>query len=220
MGIEEDCYNWACITADGVERGLMSINRKVPGPQLHVCKNDIVVVDVANHAHGTAASIHWHGFHQRDTPHMDGVPYVTQCPIMYSNTFRYAFQATESGTQFYHSHSGHHKVNGQFGAFIVREPFVSDPLSGEYDFDLHDHVILVADWMHILAEEMDPGTQSNNRLRPDNVLINGRGRYRHDGAVRSTQTPLEVYRVNKGKSYRFRLINSASHVCPIQLQVR
>ena len=71
-----------------------------------MCKNDLIVVDVVNKAAGTAASIHWHGFHMRETPYMDGVPFVTQCPIAYSTTFRYSFRATESGTQFYHSHSG------------------------------------------------------------------------------------------------------------------
>lgn len=211
---KEDCFNWGCVTADGIERGLMSINRQVPGPAIHVCKNDFVVFDVSNHAHGTAASIHWHGFHQRETPHMDGVPYITQCPIPYSTTFRYAFKATESGTQFYHSHSGHHKVNGQYGAFIVREPVENDPVSEYYDEDLIEHTIIAADWMHILAEEMDPGTQMNNQMNPTSVLINGRGRYNS-----STQTPLQVYKVTEGKFYRFRFINSASHICPLQLQV-
>lgn len=71
-----------------------------------VCKNDFIVVDVKNQMSGSAASIHWHGIHQRNTPYMDGVPFITQCPILESTTFRYAFEATEPGTQFYHSHSG------------------------------------------------------------------------------------------------------------------
>lgn len=67
-----------CLTADGVERGVMSINRQIPGPAIHVCRDDLVVVDVVNAMAGTAASIHWHGLHMRDTPHMDGVPFITQ----------------------------------------------------------------------------------------------------------------------------------------------
>lgn len=37
---------------------------------------------------------------------MDGVPMVTQCPIGYGQTFKYAFVATSPGTFFYHADSG------------------------------------------------------------------------------------------------------------------
>lgn len=36
---------------------------------------------------------------------------------------------------------------------------------------------------------------------------------------RSTRTPLEVFRVQDRHRYRFRFINSASHICPLQIQV-
>lgn len=35
----------------------------------------------------------------------------------------------------------------------------------------------------------------------------------------TTRTPLEVFRVQYGKRYRFRVINSGSHVCPAVLEV-
>lgn len=54
-----DCNNDQCIPADGVERGLMSINREIPGPSTHVCQNDLIVVDVTNSMSGTSAAIHW-----------------------------------------------------------------------------------------------------------------------------------------------------------------
>lgn len=126
---------------DGLQRGIMSINRLVPGPAVHVCQNDTVVVDVVNAMGGSSASIHWHGFHQVETPHMDGVPFITQCPIIGGNVFRYKFKATEAGTQFYHSHSGHHKTNGQYGGFIVRKPFKSDINEQYYNYDLPDHLM-------------------------------------------------------------------------------
>lgn len=119
----------------------MSINRQIPGPQIHVCKNDLIVVDVVNMMSGAAASIHWHGFHHRATPWMDGVPYVTQCPIEYASTFRYEYIATQPGTQFYHSHSGHHKVNGHYGGIVVRKPLSEDPNANLYDHDLPEHLI-------------------------------------------------------------------------------
>lgn len=82
-----------------------------------MCKNDIIVVDVQNNMGGTSTAIHWHGLHQRDTPFMDGVPFVTQCPIEFSTTFRYMMRATEAGTHFYHSHAG--KVyTGVYGDYM------------------------------------------------------------------------------------------------------
>lgn len=159
------------------EKGCMSINRKIPGPAIQICKNDLVVVDVVNQASGTAAAIHWHGMHMRETPYMDGVPFITQCPISYGNTFRYTFNASEPGTHFYHSHSGHHKINGQYGALIVREPVESDPSKGEYDVDSRDHSIVLSDWQHSYGEQLFPGLPSYGGIFPDSVLINGVGSY-------------------------------------------
>lgn len=50
--------------------------------------------------------MHWHGQHHIKTPYMDGVPYVSQCPILTGSTFRYDYVATEVGTHFWHSHLG------------------------------------------------------------------------------------------------------------------
>lgn len=136
-----DCFNSQCITADGYERGLMSINRQMPGPPIHVCQGDLIVVDVINKMGGSSEAIHWHGFHQVETPWMDGVPFVTQCPIHFGNAFRYSFKATEAGTQFYHSHSGHHKVNGLNGGIVVRKPLKKDVNAKKYDQDLAEHLI-------------------------------------------------------------------------------
>lgn len=218
-GNRSDCFHHDCITADGVERGVMSINRKIPGPAINVCRGDLLVIDITNAMAGTAASIHWHGLHQRATPHMDGVPFVTQCPIDFGNTFRYAYFATEPGTQFYHSHSGHHKVNGHYGALVVREPRRDDPNESLYHYDTPAHVILASDWMHYDGEMLMPGLPSAGGILPVSLLINGRGTFEDwDSGVR-TEAPLEVYYVRRGARFRFRFINAASHVCPLQLQI-
>ncbi|XP_055592894.1 uncharacterized protein LOC129744412 [Uranotaenia lowii] len=218
-GNHTDCYHHSCVTADGVERGIMSINRQVPGPSIQVCKDDLIVVDITNAMGGTAASIHWHGLHQRDTPYMDGVPFITQCPIEFSSTFRYGFWATEPGTQFYHSHAGHHKVNGHYGAMIIRQPEVNDPNADRYDFDHPDHTLLASDWMHVDGEMFMPGLPSADGIMPESLLINGKGRILDEDTKLPTQAPLEVFRVVKGGRYRFRFINAASHVCPLELQI-
>lgn len=140
-----------------------------------------------------------------------------QCPVAFGNEFRYAFWATEPGTQFYHSHTGHHKVNGHHGAFVVRQP--NDPQHRLYDFDLKEHTVLVADWMHDDAEMFVPGLPTRSPgITAVSALINGKGQF-HGINGAATRTPLEIFKVQPGFRYRFRFINSASHVCPVQLQV-
>lgn len=48
------CKHSKCVMADGVKRGFLSINFDLPAPAIHVCKNDVIVVDLANDAPGTA----------------------------------------------------------------------------------------------------------------------------------------------------------------------
>lgn len=187
---------------------------------MQVCKNDIIVVDIKNRMPGSEDTIHWHGVLQHGTPWMDGVAYVTQCPIHSENTFRYVFAVTkkDTGTQYWHSHTGHHKVNGLFGAVIVRDP--KDPNYYTYECDKKEHTIVINDWYHILSDDLVPGLQNTSQVARS-VLINGRGQYRNPQTNQLTKVPLSVFRMNcnKCKSYRFRLISSLSGVCPFQFQV-
>lgn len=171
---------------------------------------------------------------QIDTPWMDGVPYITQCPIPYGTKFRYIFHALDEGTHFYHSHSGHQKIDGVFGALIVREPIKKVPNRKFYDFDLAEHVIMTSDWMHSMAENHTPGMARRSALS-ESMLINGRGRFFNVSEVRNfwicdesrfqesdnklSFAPWTIFHVRRGFRYRFRIVNSAFNVCPFQLQV-
>ena len=75
-----------------------------------VCKDDKVIVDLVNKQYSDTETLHWHGLTQKASPHMDGVPFVTQCPLGHG-TFRYQFNASEAGTMFWHSHSGEYNFN-------------------------------------------------------------------------------------------------------------
>lgn len=72
------------------------------------------------------------------------------------------------------------------------------------------------------GEEFMPG-QRNSKLgtNPSSVLINGKGVIIDPIARRpTTETPLAVFRVQKGSRYRFRWVNSMSHICPAVLDVQ
>ncbi|XP_041977206.1 laccase-5-like [Aricia agestis] len=206
-----------CVLADGVERGILTANRMLPGPSIQVCENDKVVIDVENHMEGMEVTIHWHGIWQRGTQYYDGVPFVTQCPIQQGNTFRYQWQGN-AGTHFWHAHTGLQKLDGLYGSIVVRQPPSKDPNSHLYDYDLTTHVMLLSDWLHEDAAERYPGRLAvNTGQDPENVLINGKGQFRDPNTGFMTNTPLEVFTITPGRRYRFRMINAFASVCPAQI---
>jgi len=115
----------------------MSINGTIPGPLLEWYEGRDVVLDVTNHMHhGT--SIHWHGVLLPFE--MDGVPGVSFRGIAPGETFRYRFPVRQSGTYWYHSHSGLQEQSGVYG------PLVIHPAGEErvrYD---RDYVVMLSDW--------------------------------------------------------------------------
>lgn len=210
----EDCFHPQCVTANGHGRVFMSINRQLPSPTIEVCQNDLIVVDVINEIEGSGATIHWHGLAHENSMFMDGVPYVTQCPINFGSTFRYSFEAIEEGTFFYHSHAGHQKSNGVHGALVVRKP---EPKKRElFDEDLSEHVIVLSDWTNQLTEDLFPGVNGKSS-HPESLLFNGRGG--SDVANKSINGILSVFHVDEGLKYKFRVIAAISNVCPITFQI-
>lgn len=138
----EDCFIPRCVTASGFKRPIMTVNRMLPGPYIQVCRDDLIVVNVENKLHSfQSTTIHWHGIKQRESPHMDGVGMITQCPITPHTNFEYVlvflfkfrlenfififlilnnrFKATDPGTHFWHAHSSGHRADGVFGKQLM-----------------------------------------------------------------------------------------------------
>ncbi|KAG8324536.1 iron assimilation by reduction and transport [Homalodisca vitripennis] len=194
-----DCYREDCVPADGIQRSIMVVNRQMPGPSVEVCYGDKVEVEVENLMNDQTTSIHWHGHHQVKTPYMDGVPFITQCPISPYSVFRYTMGATNLGTHFWHAHTGVQKSDGVFGPLIVRAPMDAET-SLLYDEDLSEHTIVINDWTHVTGmDKLQWHIQSSGNNKPDTILVNGRGRYFND-AVQLTNTPLAIFTVQKARS--------------------
>lgn len=66
-----------CEIQDGFERQVYLINGQQPGPLIEMEEGDDLEVFVYNQL-SVETTIHWHGLLQTGTPHMDGVPGVTQ----------------------------------------------------------------------------------------------------------------------------------------------
>ncbi|KAJ0180677.1 hypothetical protein K1T71_004081 [Dendrolimus kikuchii] len=201
-----------CISADGRERGVLSANRALPAPTLHVCHNDILVIDVVHRAPAHALSIHWRGLPQRETPFMDGAPMLTQCPQSAYTTFQYKFRASAIGTHMYHAHSAADAADGLAGALIVRQSSRLEPLIKFYDMDATEHTIFISEWGH----SMGPlAGIIANVPKAESLLINGKGR-----TTESYDAPLSKFKIEYGKRYRFRVVyGGGSKSCSIKLTV-
>ncbi len=125
------------INFTGKERLATAVNGSVPGPILRWKEGETVTLDVTNHL-DEASSIHWHGMIL--PTEMDGVPAISFPGIEPGESFRYQFKVKQSGTYWYHSHSGFQEQTGLYGAIVI-EPKETDPVS--YD---RDYVIMLSDW--------------------------------------------------------------------------
>ncbi|KAF3428281.1 hypothetical protein E2986_03713 [Frieseomelitta varia] len=207
---ETACLSKHCVSADGQRRGILAANRQMPGPTIQVCENDILVVDVINRLPGKAAAVHWRGQSQVETPHMDGAPLVTQCPIPSYTTFQYKFRASSAGTHLWHAHAGADVTNGIFGALIVKQADIRDPHRALYDIDDPNHVVLVSQWQH--SPEI---TYTEGHTKPAILLVNGKGRQPNGPNV-----PLTKFTVIPGRRHRFRVANAGgAGSCPITISV-
>ena len=121
----------------GVIRMATTINGSIPAPTLRLKEGDDVTIRVTNKL-SVPSSIHWHGI---ILPYqMDGVPGISFKGIMPGETFVYKFKLQQSGTYWYHSHSGFQEMTGMYGALII-EPRENDIISAD-----NEHVIQLSDW--------------------------------------------------------------------------
>ena len=103
----------------GVSKPSLAYNGQIPGPELRVQPGDRVRIVVGNHIDQPTA-LHLHGITLPNE--MDGVPYITQPPIMPGESFTYEFDVVDPpGMYVYHSHfnSAEQVGKGLYGALIV-----------------------------------------------------------------------------------------------------
>ncbi|MEM9222405.1 MAG: multicopper oxidase family protein [Pseudomonadota bacterium] len=105
---------------DTVTEGMVSVRPDGPPPVLRTPQHKPFVVDVENQYPG-ATAMHWHGL--RVPNGMDGVPYLTQPPILEGESFRYSFTPSDAGTYWYHPHclTMDQMARGLTGVLIIEE---------------------------------------------------------------------------------------------------
>lgn len=115
----------------------MAINGSIPGPTLHWREGELVTIRVTNRL-PVSTSLHWHGILLPFQ--MDGVPGLSYGGIRPGETFLYRFRVNQTGTYWYHSHTGFQEQNALYGSIVVH------PAAGERAVADRDYVVMLNDW--------------------------------------------------------------------------
>lgn len=130
----------------------IAVNGSVPGPLIRLKEGQNVRLNVTNNLLQDT-SIHWHGLLLPF--HMDGVPGISFPGIRPGQTFSYEFPIRQSGTYWYHSHSGLQEQQGHYGPLII-DPAGDEP--APYD---RDYILLLSEFTpldpHFIMDRLRKG---------------------------------------------------------------
>ncbi|KAK3586176.1 hypothetical protein CHS0354_013126 [Potamilus streckersoni] len=163
--VSADTYNLnveqVTIDTGSFKRKGVGYNGSSPGPILRFKEGEDITINVTNKLKEDT-SVHWHGI---ILPYEhDGVPQVSFKGIAPGETFTYRFTAVQSGTYWYHSHSGMQEPDGAYGAIII-EPKTKDPFA--YD---REYVIQLSDPHkdsgHTVMRNLKKNAAYYNRTQP------------------------------------------------------
>ncbi len=175
----------------------IAVNGSVPGPLIRLTEGDTVRLNVTNTL-DVDSSVHWHGLL---VPFQyDGVPGISFPGIRPGETFTYEFPVRQSGTYWYHSHSGLQEQSGHYGPMII------EPKGGETIAVERDYILLVSDFTtldpHFIMKRLRTGEGFFNRQQntwTDDYPMSGEER-RMWGRMR--MMPTDIADIG-GKTYTF-----------------
>ncbi len=189
------------LTAEPVKRELMpgrvidawGYNGVCPGPTIEAIRGDRVRIILDNHL-PEPTTMHWHGL---EIPiQMDGMPYISQQPIVSGGRFVYEFTLDQDGTFFYHSHGAMQEMIGMTGLFILHPRQAYAPRVD------HDFGVVLQEWA-LLPNNSVPNTAN---MEFNWLTLNGK--------VGPATTPLVV---RQGSRVRIRMVNIGMDHHPIHL---
>jgi CopA family copper-resistance protein len=120
----------------------IAVNGQIPMPTLTFTEGDTALIYVHNNL-DEETSLHWHGLFLPNK--MDGVPFLTQMPIMPHTTYVYKFPIVQHGTHWYHSHSMFQEQIGMYGTFIMNK---------RKEWDIPTIPITLSEWTDMKPEEV------------------------------------------------------------------
>jgi FtsP/CotA-like multicopper oxidase with cupredoxin domain len=155
----------------GREGHAVAVNGTIPAPLIRAKQGETLRIAVTNTLAETS-SIHWHGVLLPFQ--FDGVPGVSFPGIKPGETFVYEFPVIQSGTYWYHSHSGMQEQEGLYG------PLIFDPPGEDVIASDREHVIVLSDYtfMHphaVMARLKQEAGYFNHQKETIAGLLAGKG---------------------------------------------
>ncbi len=217
--------------ASGRRINAWTYDGKLPGTEIRAQQGERLRITLKNNL-PESTSIHWHGFAQKGTSNMDGVPSLTQPPIPPAAIMVYDFIASSPGTYFYHPHSGLQIERGLYAPIIVEAKKEALTYDREYTLVLDDWLAGSPDVaFEQLRQGISPadGLTDGSSSRSSDANEMGMG-MRHGGNMdegegccaneeveyscylmngRSPEAPPE-FQVKRGDRVRFRVINAGA----------
>ncbi|KAK5956915.1 hypothetical protein OHC33_002404 [Knufia fluminis] len=184
--------------SDGTDVQTLLINGQYPGPAIECTWGDLVTINVHNQMQTNGTAVHWHGIRQVGTNDQDGVPGVTECALAPGQSRTYQWRASSYGTSWYHSH-----WNLQYGDGVQGPIIIHGPATANYDVDAGP--VMIADTFGMSATAFGSLIAHVGPAPVDNYLLNG-----HNVRPDLSSGQHSLWKVQKGKKYLFRIINSAA----------
>ena len=116
-----------------------------PGKIIRANVGDRVKVNFSNQL-PDPTSVHWHGLAIRND--MDGVPGLTTPEIAPNTQFQFDFTVADSGTYWFHPHSGTQLDRGLYAPFIIDDPHETV----QYD---QEWIVILDDWSDGVGKSPD-----------------------------------------------------------------
>ena len=130
------------VNFSGKLKRAIAVNGQIPMPTLTFTEGDTAEIYVHNKLN-EETSLHWHGLFLPNK--YDGVPNLTQMPIMTHTTHLYKFPIIQHGTHWYHSHTGLQEQIGMYGMFIMNK---------REELDIPTLPIILSEWADMKPEEI------------------------------------------------------------------
>lgn len=133
----------------GHQTPVLGFNGSIPAPTIRCRQGEKVTIRFTNKL-DEPTTIHWHGL--RIPIGMDGVPFLSQKPIMPGETFVYEFTPPDAGTFWYHPHMNSVKQLGMglVGLIVVEE---AQPVEFDEEHELalkHWHLNKTGQWKDLM----------------------------------------------------------------------
>ncbi|MES2374496.1 MAG: multicopper oxidase domain-containing protein [Bacteroidota bacterium] len=130
------------VNFSGKTKRAIAVNGQIPMPTLTFTEGDTAEIYVHNELN-EETSLHWHGLFLPNQ--YDGVPNMTQMPIKPHTTHLYKFPIIQSGTHWYHSHTGLQEQIGMYGMFIMNK---------RAEWDIPTIPLVLSEWIDMKPKEV------------------------------------------------------------------